>query len=116
MTNDKNTSENAALRPLTLDEQAERLQGKGLQFSSKERVKKYLQNVGYCRLKGYFPFFEDPHHRFFDKGEGRFGPDASFDDVLDLYIFDRKLRLILLEAFERIEVALRSLVNVLQKP
>lgn len=32
----------------------------------------------------------------------------GFDDVLDLYVFDRKLRLLVLDALERVEVAVRS--------
>ena len=36
---------------------------------------------------------------------------TKFDDVLKLYIFDRKLRLHLLEAIERIEISLRSQMN-----
>ncbi|MBK9366090.1 MAG: Abi family protein [Deltaproteobacteria bacterium] len=33
---------------------------------------------------------------------------TTFDHVLDLYVFDRKLRLLIMEALERVEVALRS--------
>ena len=34
-----------------------------------------------------------------------------FDAVLDLYIFDRKLRLLAMDAVERIEVAARSVIS-----
>lgn len=33
---------------------------------------------------------------------------TTFDEVLGLYIFDRKLRLIVLDALERVEVAVRA--------
>ena len=39
----------------------------------------------------------------------QFIPNTDFDQILDLYIFDRQLRLLVMEAIERIEVALRSL-------
>ncbi len=33
---------------------------------------------------------------------------TSFDDVLDLYVFDRSLRLLVMDALERVEVAVRA--------
>jgi abortive infection bacteriophage resistance protein len=36
-----------------------------------------------------------------------FNPSTSFSDVLNVYIFDRELRLLVLDAIERVEVALR---------
>jgi abortive infection bacteriophage resistance protein len=36
-----------------------------------------------------------------------FKAGVKFDDVLDLYVFDKQLRLMLLDAIERIEIALR---------
>lgn len=41
-------------------------------------------------------------------GADDFRAGVAFDDVLDLYVFDRKLRLLVLDALERIEVAVRS--------
>jgi abortive infection bacteriophage resistance protein len=41
-------------------------------------------------------------------GSHRFLDGMSFDDVLDLYVFDRKLRLAVMDAVERIEVAFRA--------
>lgn len=40
-----------------------------------------------------------------------FRPGTTFDDVLTLYAFDRKLRLHVLDAIERVEVALRASSN-----
>ena len=37
-----------------------------------------------------------------------FQSSASWDDVLSVYVFDRKLRLLVMEAIERIEVAVRA--------
>lgn len=37
-----------------------------------------------------------------------FKPGTAFDDVLELYVFDRALRLLVMDALERVEVAVRS--------
>jgi abortive infection bacteriophage resistance protein len=58
--------------------------------------------ISYYRLSAYcLPFQEaDSDHTF--------RPGATFDDVLTLYVFDRQLRLLILDAIERIEVAFRA--------
>ncbi len=44
----------------------------------------------------------------------QFKPGVEFEDILHLYVFDRQLRLLILDAIERIEVALRArMTNVL---
>ena len=62
-----------------------------------------MMSIGYYRLSAYFSPFQEP--------KGQFIKGASFDDILDLYIFDRKLRLHVLDALERIEVAVRSVIS-----
>lgn len=37
-----------------------------------------------------------------------FREGTAFDDVLDLYVFDRALRLLVMDALERVEVAVRA--------
>lgn len=56
----------------------------------------------YSRLRPYWhPLEADPKTH-------RFRPGASFEEIVRLYELDRRLRLVTLEAVERIEVALRS--------
>jgi len=81
----------------------ELLKSRGLLISDEERAERYLLSIGYYRLSAYFSPFQEPKDQFI-KG-------ASFDDLLDLYIFDRKLRLRVLDALERIEVAVRSVIS-----
>ncbi|MCK6517365.1 Abi family protein [Myxococcota bacterium] len=83
------------------------LSARGLLIDDEERALRYLRQIGYFRLSGYLAAFE--------KGIQRSGardhtilPGTTFDQVLDLYVFDRKLRLLIMEALERVEVALRS--------
>lgn len=87
---------------LTIDEQLELLRGRGLLVTDEARARHWLRNVSYYRLSAYcLPF---------KQGE-QFRVGTSFDDVAGLYIFDRKLRLLVLDAIERIEVSLRTAVT-----
>lgn len=88
--------------PLTFAEQIELLQGRGLQVPDPARAEHWLSHISYYRLSAYTLPFKD--------GEN-FRPGTTFDHVAGLYIFDRKLRLILLDAIERIEVALRTFLT-----
>jgi abortive infection bacteriophage resistance protein len=69
------------------------------------RFYKYLKNVGYYRLTGYmYPFqLADGSHTF--------KQPTSFDLVLNHYLFDKKLRFIILEAIERIEISIRTNIS-----
>jgi abortive infection bacteriophage resistance protein len=96
-----------AKAPLSIDDQAKRLQERGLICSSPERLKHYLAHIGYYRLSAYWLPFESPPAED-QRRNHQFLPDTTFDAVLHLYIFDRKLRLIVMDAVERIEVAVRT--------
>ncbi len=92
---------------LSIAEQTARLQQRGLQFTDDARVQHYLTYIGYYRLSAYWLPFELPA----PDGQPRshqFRPGTSFEQVLSLYIFDRQLRLLVMEAIERIETAIRT--------
>jgi abortive infection bacteriophage resistance protein len=87
---------------LSIPEQAQLLLDKGLICNDRERLERYLSTIGYYRLKVYWlPYLSEDNKQCFL-------PNTTFDQVLGLYIFDRKLRLLVMEALERIEVALRA--------
>jgi abortive infection bacteriophage resistance protein len=92
--------------PLTYEEQADRLLERGLD-ADREALILRLSSVSYYRLSGYlYPFRErspDPSEPL-----DRFVPGTSLDEVWSRYCFDRRLRVLLLDAIERIEVAVRS--------
>jgi len=77
-----------------------------------------LQQVSYYRLSGYYyvarQFHPTEHHtigsRPVRKRLDHFEPNTHFRAVFDLYVFDKKLRLLLLDALERIEIAIRSAI------
>ncbi|MGP9504374.1 Abi family protein [Specibacter sp. AOP5-B1-6] len=69
-----------------------------------------LRNVGYYRLAAYWYPFREIDHVDADGTVVRsdlLKPGTTFDDAHALWTFDQQLRLILLEALEQIEVALR---------
>lgn len=87
---------------LCIPQQIQRLQARGLIITDKAKAEFCLQHYNYYRLRGYWYPFEQ------DTTTHQFRPNVTFDDVFDLYRFDRKLRLVLLEAIARVEVSVRS--------
>ncbi len=92
-------------KPLTLAEQVARLKRRGLVFDDESEATAYLFNISYYRLRAYtYPFQENSEgtdHNFTRK-------DIHFKDIIDLYCFDRRLRSLLFNAIEKIEVAVRT--------
>ena len=68
----------------------------------REAAEFYLQHINYYRLGAYWLPFEADH------ATRTFRPGTHFAQVLDLYAFDRELRLLVLDAIERVEVSVRS--------
>lgn len=88
--------------PLTFVQQIEHLISRGLAIPDKVEAAHYLAHLNYYRLRAYWlPLESDSKQHIFKEG-------ASFDQALDLYVFDRKLRLLVLDAIEQIEVSLRT--------
>ena len=89
---------------LSAEEQISRLRQRGMVIDDEAYARRCLSNVSYSRLKGYWIPSED---RASGKAS-KFSSDSRFEDVFDLYIFDRTLRLIVMDAIEWVEVALRT--------
>ena len=69
------------------------------------KVENYLMNIGYHRLSAYiYPFYKNPKCDLVLK-EG-----TTFEQALTLYRFDKKLRILLFNEIEKIEVAIRSIL------
>ncbi len=88
-------------------EHIELLRARGLQIDDEARAHRYLRQIGYFRLSGYLAAFEQGTQPSGAR-DHTLRPGSTFDHILDLYVFDRKLRLLIMEALERVEVALRS--------
>lgn len=94
---------------VSIDEHLTILRKRGLVIPHESRARDYLANISYFRLSAYTRPFYLPGH-----SEHIFLEGVTFEDILHLYVFDRELRLLLLDAIERLEVALRAqLTNTL---
>jgi abortive infection bacteriophage resistance protein len=87
---------------LSVEQQADLLISRGMQGDRDEMLKR-LGFVNYYRLSGYW---------FTDRipPTDNFRPGTNFGEVWQLYVVDRKLRLLVMDAVERIEVAARTLL------
>lgn len=89
---------------LSLEELAILLAGRGLVFDNWAASFEHLEHIGYYRLTGYL-------HPFKVAGADTYARGTTFDLVHDRYIFDRKLRMLVLEAVEKIEIAARAAIS-----
>ena len=76
---------------------------RGLTIDNAYIASQYIKNIGYYRLSAYlYPLLEMP------KEEQRFKSNSHFNKALELYRFDKKLRLFLFNEIEKIEISFRS--------
>lgn len=81
------------------------LKSRGLIIDNEIKARNHLANIGYFRLSAYFyPLLESP------KAIHKFKEGSRFEQALSLYRFDRKLRLLIFNEIEKIEVAIRSIM------
>ncbi|MGN6726238.1 MAG: Abi family protein [Tepidisphaeraceae bacterium] len=93
--------------PLTTDQHIDQLLARGM-TGDRAFMKARLEVVSYYRLSGYWYPFRKPHPNEPGKKLDEFRPGTTFEAVWNLYVFDRELRLLVMDAIERIEVAVRS--------
>jgi abortive infection bacteriophage resistance protein len=91
---------NYTKRALSLSDQADQLLKRGLVARDKQAVIEKLEAVSYYRLSGYWVSFRRP--------DDTFEPGTTLDMVWRRYTFDRQLRLLVLDAIERVEIAVRT--------
>ena len=93
-------------RPITFQEQLVQLEERGLQIQDRQAALTSLASISYYRLSAYwYPF----RLRGADGAvTNQLEDGTTFEDVIDLYDFDRRLRLLIMDAIERVEVAVRT--------
>lgn len=92
--------------PLTFIQQLQKLKTKGLHVNDDVEALRQLASVSYYRLSGYwYPFRHKDRH---GNLTGSLIPGTTIKKVLDLYEFDRRLRILVMDAIERVEVAVRT--------
>lgn len=92
--------------PLSVPEQLLLLKRRGLAIEDDNRAQSFLETVSFFRLSPYMR----PFQRTDDIDHG-FSPGAQMSSLTRLYDFDRRLRLLLMDALERIEVATRAAIS-----
>jgi abortive infection bacteriophage resistance protein len=94
-------------QPLSIQQQIERLKYRGLIIDDENLAANTLSTISYYRLRAYtYPFQcndDEKEHRFIRN-------DIHFNDILDLYCFDSRLRLLIFNAIEKIEIAIRTII------
>lgn len=90
--------------PMTVEEQVANLQNLGLIIESEEDARAMLNDVSYFRLIKAFSLGLKPK-------SGRYNEGVTFNQIVDLYIFNCNFRQILFPVIERIEVNLRCRIS-----
>ncbi len=91
---------------LPVADQITLIKRRGIVISDDALAQSYLEKIGYYRLSGYWY----PYRRSATGDQFREG--SKFPEVLELYVFDKKLRLLFLDVIERIEIALRVRITL----
>jgi abortive infection bacteriophage resistance protein len=91
-------------------DQVNLLKRRGMIITDENKAAEALHRIGYYRLSGYWHPMRQRQAQttasrplFLDN----FQQQAVFADVIQLYVFDKRLRLLMLDAIERVEVGLR---------
>ena len=91
--------------PLSIPEQVDLLIARGMEIANREGSERWLNNVSFHRMRGYWEPFEGK-----SKGSGApvFQDGVTFAMVVERYDFDQRLRNLMLDACDHIEVSLRT--------
>ena len=84
----------------TVEEQVEILRSRGLAICDVDKAKDFLLHNNYYRISGYSLTL---------RKDDIFFKSASFQNIIDIYNFDREFRHIILEYIEIIEVHIKSI-------
>ena len=105
----------------TYSELVDLLETKGMIIPDKVRAERKLSQIGYYRLSGFWYPCRQVKMDSTGKGilypktknpmrEDVFQKGTNFNKIIQLYLFDKKLRLLMLDAIERVEIHIRSVV------
>lgn len=89
--------------PLPRDKQVDLLISRGLAVFDRAKAEEFLRQVNYYRFSAYCLPFEIKRHQF------HFG--VTFERIQKLYEFDRRLRFLIDEALEVVEISARAAVS-----
>ncbi|OUS10457.1 CAAX protease [Nonlabens dokdonensis] len=87
-------------QPLSFEVQLQLLKDRQLIVNNDIKALSYLRGVSYYRLSAYYLPFQEKKD-VFNKG-------TNFQEIIDIYSFDRQLRLLVFDCIERLEIAIRT--------
>ncbi len=106
------------LKPwLPLEQQVERLASRGVNVGDRDSAAALLKAVGYYRLTGYLYPFRESEQYVDDDGRSRtrvlsvYRRGTRLDHAESVIDFDRRLRMLVMDGVERIEVAVRMQIG-----
>lgn len=90
--------------PITIEEQVKNLRSKGLVIKNEEYAKKILNDISYFRLiKAYSLNYKPTNGNYYN--------GATFEQIVDLYLFNANFRQILFRQIEKVEINARCRIG-----
>ncbi len=90
-------------QPINIPQQLQILKQRGLLVSDPSEAIEILNSISYFRLASYWQSFEVQ-----DSNSHEFIRGSRFEEVVNLYLFDKKLRSLIFSAIQDVEIALRT--------
>lgn len=87
-------------QPLSFQDQITQLQVRNLTIENPAKATAYLQSISYYRLSAYFLPYQQT--------KDTFNADTTFTQIIQTYMFDKDLRLLVFDCIERLEIAIRT--------
>jgi len=111
---------------VSLPDQLALLKSRGLHVADDNAALECLHRNGYYRLSAFwYPFriivpqldsrgkqLRDKHEKPLQKRSDQFLPGSTFENARDLYVFDKIFKMLLLDAIERVEIAVRADISL----
>ena len=89
-------------QPININEQLTLLQDRGLVIEDIATAKQQLCNISYFRIASYLRYMEADYQQHLYK----FG--STFEQAINLYLFDKELRQLIFKAIQDIEISFRT--------
>ncbi len=86
--------------PMTIDEQIENLKSIGLVINDEEYARKILNDISYFRLIKAYSLNLKPKN-------GEYNKTTTFEQIVDLYLFNARLRQLIFPEIEKVEINVR---------
>jgi abortive infection bacteriophage resistance protein len=98
---------------LRVSDQLALIKGRGMVVSDDALAQSFLNRIGYYRLSGYwYPYRESTRTAASVVVGDNFRANTKFSEIVELYVFDKKLRLLMMDVIERVEIALRVQITL----